>query len=421
MKILRHLVLVAPVLLLIGCGGGLSKPSNEVVSGGEIVVSFSGSAIKKSLIDANTPGIDANTTVYGYKAYKIPYTTTDEEGNSVSVSGLMVVPTGLPDIVYSTLGLSLVSDDHGTIFANAEAPSVFASANNSPDGSPILLTSLGGFVTLQPDYIGFGDSLSHYHPFILKKSLANATIDFISAARTFAINNNINLNPQLFLTGYSEGGYAAMATLEKIETDGVLTVTMAAPMAGPYAVEGLATAVLQEANLSVPSFMANVGYAYAKAYSEDISTVINEPYASSLDTLFNGTLTRTEIDPQLTIKTTGLDGLFNPVFVQDVLTNVNQWFRVAVRANDVYNWAPTTTVKLVHCIGDDVIPYSISQTTETAMNTNGAPNVSLVPVEVAVTGDPGTALRYGHGACASVAYSVTTKIFAQTRQATIGY
>ena len=35
--------------------------------------------------------------VYGYKAYKIPYTTTDEEGNSVKVSGLMVVPTGVPE------------------------------------------------------------------------------------------------------------------------------------------------------------------------------------------------------------------------------------------------------------------------------------------------------------------------------------
>ncbi len=416
-----QLTLVVSAMFLVGCGGGLSKPSNEVVSGGELVVSFSGASIKQSLIDANTPGIDVNSTVYGYKAYKIPYTTTDEENNSVSVSGLMVVPTGLPNVVYSTLGLSLVSDDHGTIFADRESPSVQASLNNAPSGSPILLTSLGGFVTIQPDYIGFGDSLSHYHPFILKKSLANATVDFIAAARAFAVANNINLNGQLFLTGYSEGGYAAMATLEKIETDGVLTVAMAAPMAGPYAVEGLATTVLQAANLSVPSFMANVGYAYATAFTKDITTVINEPYASSLATLFNGDLTRTEIDPQLPTATTGANGLFNPLFVQDALTDPNNWFRRAARANDVYNWAPTTSVRLVHCLGDDVIPYSISQLTNGTMNGNGAADVSLVPVEVAVTGNPGTALRYGHGACASVAYSVTTKIFAQVRLGTIGY
>jgi hypothetical protein len=415
------LTLVVSSFMFIGCGGGLSEPANEVVTGGEIVVSFSGESIKNSLISAGTPGVDVNTTVYGYKAYKIPYTTTDEEGNAVSVSGLMVVPTGLPDIVYSTLGLSLVSDDHGTIFGNREAPSVIASTNNTPDGSPIILTSLGGFVTLQPDYIGFGNSLGHYHPFILKNSLANATVDFIVAARTFATNNNINLNGQLFLTGYSEGGYAAMATLEKIENDGVLTVAMAAPMAGPYTVEGLATTILQDVNLSVPSFMANVGYAYAKAYTKDIATVINEPYASRLPTLFNGDFIRAEIDPQLTIVTTGASGLFNPTFRFDVLTNSNNWFRQAARANDVYNWAPITPVKLVHCIGDDVIPYTISEATNNAMNLAGGVDVSLVPVEIAVTGNPATALRYGHGACGSVAYGVTTNIFAQVRATTIGY
>jgi len=413
--------LVVSSFIFVGCGDGLDKPANEVVSGGKVVVSFSGDSIKKNLLEANTPGVDENTTVYGYKGYKIPYTTTDEEGNTVEVSGLMVVPVGLPDIVYSAVGLSLVSDDHGTIFANKKAPSVIASTNNTPDGSPIILTSLGGFVTLQPDYIGFGDSLSHYHPFILKKSLANATVDFIAAARTFATNNNIKLNGQLFLTGYSEGGYAAMATLEKIENEGVLTVAMAAPMAGPYTVEGLATTVMQQATLSVPSFMANVGFAYAKAYDEDISTVVNEPYASSLETLFNGDLAREEIDSQLTNVTTGASGLFNPTFVQDALTNPNNWFRQAARANDVFLWAPTTPVKLIHCIGDDVIPYTISQATENAMNQLGATDVSLIPVEVAVTQDPATALRLSHGECGAVAYSVTTKIFAQVRAATIGY
>lgn len=420
MRRMFSLAMVIPVWFIVGCGG-LDQPANEVVEGGEVVVDLSGDTIKGSLISAGTPGVDETTTVYGYKAYKIPYTTTDEEGNSVEVSGLMVVPTGLPEEVVAGLGLSMVSDSHGTIFANAEAPTPIASATNSADGSSIILTSLGGFVTLQADYIGFGDSVDHYHPFILKKSLANATVDFIKAAREFAGNNDINLNGQLFLTGYSEGGYAAMASLEKIEMDGMIDVTMAAPMAGPYTVEGLATTVLQAPTLSVPSFMANVGYAYSLAYDEDIATVINEPYASELDTLFNGTLTRTEIDPQLTTTTTGPDGLFNQSFVVDVLTNADNWFRQATRANDVFKWAPATPVKLVHCIGDDVIPYTISQATEATMNALSAVDVSIVPVEVAVTGDPGTALRYGHSECGPIAYSVTTNIFAQTRAATIGY
>ncbi len=412
-------VLAVSVLLFVGCGS-LDKPSNEKVVGGKVVVDLDGDSIKASLIAAGTPGVDEGTTVYGYKAYKIPYTTTNEEGDSVEVSGLMVVPTGLPDIVYSTLGLSLVSDDHSTIFANRDAPTEIASAANAPDGSPIILTSLGGFVTLQPDYIGFGDSNDHYHPFILQESLANASIDFIKAAQIFASNNDINLNGQLFLTGYSEGGYAAMATLKKIEeTNTGLAVTMAAPMAGPYTVEGLAIEVLNQPTLSVPSFMAYIGYAYGLAYDKEISTIVNEPYASELETLFNGDLNRTQIDPELTTVTTGDDGLFVQEFVDDVtnLANTEHWFRKAAKANDVYNWVPQTSVRLIHCEGDEVIPYAISENTFGFMTTFGAPDVELIPVEA----EYGLPPVVGHSACGSLAYGVATDRFAAKRLTTIGY
>ncbi|MEA3491356.1 MAG: hypothetical protein U9R27_05595, partial [Campylobacterota bacterium] len=171
MKYVMKVLLLVSVLLFVGCGG-LDEPQNEQVIGGEIVVDMGGDSVKKSLLDANMPGVTQDTAVYGYRAYKIPYYTTNEQGQSVLVSGLMVVPTGMPEQVYE-IGLSLVSDDHGTIMANYEAPTPMALSSASPEGSAIILTSLAGFVTLQPDYIGFGDSLAEYHPFVMKKSLAS--------------------------------------------------------------------------------------------------------------------------------------------------------------------------------------------------------------------------------------------------------
>ena len=196
-QIVKTIAIVTP-LLFIGCGDSLNQPSTEVIKGGELLVNFSGSAIKPGLVDAGL--IDANQTVYGYKAFKIPYTTRDEEGQEVKASGLFVIPTGLPSIVTTQLGLSMVADDHGTIFANSEAPSVIADYTGAPDGSSLLITSLGGFATLQPDYIGFGDSKGHYHPFVLKDSLANSTVDFIKQVKVFAKDNNITLNNQLFFS-----------------------------------------------------------------------------------------------------------------------------------------------------------------------------------------------------------------------------
>jgi hypothetical protein len=411
-NIVKTITVITP-LLFIGCGNSLDNPE-ENVKGGELVVNFSAQTMKNTLINKGVA--TEATTVFGYKAYRVPYTTTDELGDEVKASGLFVIPTGMPPTV-SQIGLSMVSDDHGAIFANIDAPTVYGKTYGTPDGSAILLTSLGGFATLQPDYIGFGDSNDHYHPFILKKSLATSTIDFIKAVKIFATNNDIKLNEQLFLTGYSEGGYAAMATLQQIEAEGELTVTMAAPMAGPYDVNVTAFGIFAQPQLSVPSFMANVGYAYGKAYDKELSTIINEPYASKLPTLFDGSIARDLIDPELTTKTTGADGLFTESFTGAFFTNPQHWFREAVIENSVHAWAPKTAIRLVHCKSDDVIPFGITQITEGTMKAMGAEDVAIVPVEETL----GLPENIGHSECGTPAYQITTKMFSDVRKATIGY
>jgi len=414
---ISKVLLALSVFWFVGCGSDLHQPDNEVVKGGEVVVDLDGNSIKTNLIEAGMPGIDESSTVYGYKAYKIPYTTTDEHGDSVKVSGLMVIPTGVPDAMKQA-GFSVVSDDHDTIMANADAPTVVASTTSAPAGASVIFTSIYAFVTLQPDYIGFGDSVDHYHPFLLKKSAANATIDFIKAAKAFAQANDIPLNGQLFVTGYSEGGYDALATLEKIEQDGELQVTLAAPMAGPYDMNRTAMGQLSQDVLPIPSYVAYVAYAYTLSYNQDLSSVFNEPYDSEVETLFDGSLARPEIDPQLPNAT---DGLINPDFRYDFLTNPNNWLRQATLENNVHEWGPQTPVRLVHCMGDNVVPFPMAQLAEATMNAYGAADVSIVPVEIAVTKDPTTALRYNHFECGPVAYGVAAHIFAEARHATIGY
>jgi predicted esterase len=411
-NIVKTVAVIIP-LLFVGCGDGLDS-IDESVEGGELVVNFSAKTMKKTLIDMGAATKD--TIVFGYKAYKIPYTTTDEDGIEVEASGLFVIPTGMPPAV-GQIGLSMVSDDHGTIFANSEAPTVNAKTYGTPDGSAIILTSIGGFATLQADYIGFGDSNDHYHPFILKKSLANATIDFIKAVKKFATDNSINLNQQLFITGYSEGGYASMATLQKIEEEGELSVAMASPMAGPYDVNRTVFGVFSQSTLSVPSFMANFGYAYGKTYNKETSSIINEPYASKLPTLFDGSIARDLIDPELTIATTGANGLFVEAFVGEFFANPNSWFREAVVENSVHAWVPKTTVRLVHCKSDDVIPYAIAELTEATMRAMGAEDVAVIPVEETL----GLPENIGHAECGQPAYQLTTKMFADVRKSTIGY
>lgn len=415
-----YLLIAVSAFVLMGCGGAdsLDQPAKEEVTGGEVVVDFSAETMRNILVSEKAIPADYNNSVFGYKAYKIPYETTDEEGNRIKVSGLMVVPTGVPAIM-KQIGFSLVSDSHGTIFANAEAPTVIAETTNSPDGAPVILTALSGFVTLQADYIGFGDSVGHYHPYLLKSSSAATTVDFINAARAFAENNGIPLNGQLFVTGYSEGGHVAMAALQALENEGA-PVAFAAPMAGPYMLDRMGQGVLAANTLPVPSFIADVAYAFAVRYGVNVNTLVKEPYASALPGLFDGSKARPEIDAQLTHVTTDL-------FTADAINRLTSldntyWFTQTLQLNSTAYWGPQTPTRLVQCMGDDVIPFAMSTGTASVMRDNfGAADIGVIPVEVAITGDANTSLRLGHADCATPAYGVVSKIFADVRKATIGY
>ena len=94
---------------------------------------------------------------------------------------------------------------------------------------------------LMPDYIGMGESPG-LHPYCHGESEATATRDMIRAARAF-IADSLQMidNGELFLTGYSQGGHAAMAAHKYFEDNNLLAefnVLGSAPCSGPYEMSG---------------------------------------------------------------------------------------------------------------------------------------------------------------------------------------
>ena len=80
----------------------------------------------------------------------------------------------------------------------------------------VVLASLG-YIVLAPDYVGFGASRAR-PPYLLAAPSAAATVDFLTATRTWRSQTNVADNGQLFLTGCSEGGYVTMATHRALQT-----------------------------------------------------------------------------------------------------------------------------------------------------------------------------------------------------------
>jgi pimeloyl-ACP methyl ester carboxylesterase len=364
-------------MLVAGCHNS-SSTKTTALSKGELLYEINAEDMRERLLSQGLPIEEYN--VYGYKAYKIPYVTKDEKNKEINVSGLLVIPTELPPELTEG-GLSIVSSLHGTITLNENAPTEYVKKYKELDSDSIIFSSLGGFATLQPDYIGYGDSRTETHPYSMKKSLAESTIDLIDATKIFAKANGIELNEKLFITGYSEGGYGAMATVQKLEEMG-RKVVASAPMAGGYDLNYIAKSSLglEKENLTgfSSAYFALTSLAYTEVYNKNISTLINVPYDSQIKTLLDGEHTFEQIEKALPQNSYGKNGLFRTDFINDYRTNSQNWFNKALKENSVYDWSPKSPMHIVHCQGDDQVPYAIAQKTYETMLNNGAVEVELI-------------------------------------------
>lgn len=112
-----------------------------------------------------------------------------------------------------------------------------------------------GFAVAMPDQPGMGEDAANYHPFCHAKSLAYATVDGIPAMQKlfkedpFLVSRQYSWDGRLFVVGYSEGAYTALATVKELEThaaeyatEGGFTLTGSACMAGPFDLSGLTRA-----------------------------------------------------------------------------------------------------------------------------------------------------------------------------------
>ena len=110
----------------------------------------------------------------------------------------------------------LLSYQHGTIFTDDKAPS---NDSDSIEGIGVLAGS--GYIVSSPDYLGYAESTSILHPYVHADSLASASIDMLRASKAFLASQNVEINNQLFLAGYSEGGYATIALQRELQKIGL--------------------------------------------------------------------------------------------------------------------------------------------------------------------------------------------------------
>ena len=378
----KHIYTLAQYILLLAsiafCFQACSSEDNpvfpEVHKRGEIIQkTFLASMAQDEIQQIFT---SANITLpftleYSVDVLSIDYYTIDRNGNEAIVSGAMFVPHGVNN-------LPLLSLQHGTQTKRDLVASV--SPMNSVEGTIGLITSSLGYLTIIPDYIGFGVSAA-MHPYLDAESLIPSVIDLMRAAKTYSSENQITLDGRVFLTGYSEGGYASLITQRAIEEDytSEFDLTAVAPIAGPYDLKGTVDAAFKSNNYQ--GDIAYIGFFFT-AYNEiyrwnRLNDFFNAPYAAMMPSLYDGSKTWGEILAQLP---SSFSELVNPDFVTNYLHGNETDVIVVIQENTILNWTPQTPIHFFHGDADITVPYQNVLTAIEQFESNGASNIQLTTI-----------------------------------------
>ncbi|MFC4311406.1 alpha/beta hydrolase family protein [Steroidobacter flavus] len=195
--------------------------------------------------------------------YQLRYGTVGGQGEPTTASAALMVPAGSDAACVSPRPIVLYA--HGkrnlTFFNMADL------SGSNYEGLIVALALAGdGYIVVAPNYAGYDTSTLGYHPFMNADQQAADMMDALAAARVALPSTSVADNQKLFITGYSEGGYVAMATHRALEAAGI-PVTASAPMSGPYALVAFSDAMFMgQVGRGAVEEILMLGSSYQHAY-----------------------------------------------------------------------------------------------------------------------------------------------------------
>ncbi len=429
LPLIRILPILAVVLCLTACGGssnngslspGGSQPSRGALIGtptqtgsyspSDLLSELTGDPLGKLLLQL-TFSPTCTVTVY-----HLEYQTVGGAGESTTASAALMVPSG--SNVACQGGRPIVMYAHGT-----NTTKTFNMAALSGNSEALLMASVfasQGYIVVAPNYAGYDTSTLAYHPYLNADQQSKDMIDALAAAQSAFSTASVKSSGKLFITGYSQGGFVAMATHRAMQAAGT-TVTAAAPLSGPYALAAFGDAIFAgEVNTSGPPNLNLIVTSYQHSYSNVYTSptdIYETQYAQTADELLPSATPITTIYSQGQLPQTAL---FNtnppsptyaamtpattpanlaPVFalgfgtndlvtnayrltyLQDAGTNPDGGFPTAttgvpaaapanalrkdLKTNDLRNWTPTVPVLLCGGDSDPTVFYFNTQLMQT--------------------------------------------------------
>jgi len=323
----------------------------------------------------------------GFKLYEVIYTTSWHDGSAIKASGLCFIPDNFlekkpPQMVYH----------HGT--RTLKRTILHLESENAISAG----FSADGYLVIMPDYIGLGKG-DKFHLYQNSESEATACIDMLIAVQELNKQLSIKTNEQLFLTGYSQGGHACMATQKKLEAEytNQFTITASSPMSGAYDMSGVQATVMTKP-YPEPVYLPYLLMGINEVYNiTDSDKLFRAPYDSLVPILYNGEYNLQEINaflPEIPAD------VVHPDLLKEYKENPNFKFNTALKENDLLDWKPETPTRICYCKSDKIVLYENSVVAFKKMKKNGSKKVELCKA----------AKKFGHVECA-IFTSIYTKMW----------
>jgi predicted esterase len=316
-----RLALMPLAVLLVSCGGGggSSAPGNSgtpvvppppvslrgvaigsaavvpVAVGTGVTLGTLDAATMKTLIDSSVVFGSAftGTPTCAITTYTLKYHTIDAVGADTDASTAIMVPSGSNPACQGNRPVLMYA--HGT---SARKSADMADLSSTEPRLVAAMFAAQGYIVVAPNYAGYAGSSLGYHAYLDAEQQAGDMIDALRAARTAFGGIGASASSRLMITGYSQGGFVAMATQRAMQTQAryasEFSVTAAAPLSGPYALLQFGDAIFNGApTVGSSGFMPmliNAGQRAGAAIYTSTSDVYEAKYASGIDTLLPGAL-----------------------------------------------------------------------------------------------------------------------------------
>ena len=309
---------------------------------------------------------------YDVEQWSIDYYTVDAFGEQVVASGGVFLPIG------AAAGVPLVSFSHGTQTNKSAVASNPASINNHG-----IIQAAHGSVAVVADFLGMGDDAADPQTYLNAAVLATTSEDALEAAVMLARRREVVLDGRLFIYGYSEGGQIAMALARAIETDprSKLTVTAAAPMSGPYALDSTVRVLIADprplTQNTVNALMLITAYEEMYGVAPSLGDLVIAPFDAVGTRILQDGMTSAELaglQPPLP----GTPKQILTPLTLAMLDDPESPLREALRRNDTYDWTPTAPMRLYFGERDQQVAPFNAPFTAARMSARGAADVQAV-------------------------------------------